>query len=119
MLEKAQHGIWPSKAPLGFESVDGPDKRRIIQSDPHSSLLIKKILEYYATGMYSLKETSIEAARIGLSHRKSGNKLTKSALYDILINPIYYGDYYWKGVLYSSRHQTIISKRLFDKVPGL
>lgn len=34
----------------------------------------------------------------------------------MLTNPIYYGDFYWKGILYNSVHEPIIIKELFDKV---
>lgn len=70
----------------------------------------------YADGIYSLKDACKVAADIGLRHRRSGNKLTKSALHDLLNNPIYYGDFYWKGILYNGSHEPVISKELFDKV---
>ena len=119
MLEKAQQGIWPSQAPIGFMNVEGPNKKRIIVIDEMLAPLVKRMFELYATGLYSTKELGTEATRIGLVHRKSGNKLGKSVLYDILNNPIYYGDFYWKGVLYNGTHTPIIDKELFDKVQSV
>jgi hypothetical protein len=116
MLEKAQQGIWPSSAPIGYLNVEGPNRKRIIVPDQANAPLIRQMFEFYAHGIHSLKDASKEAARIGLAHRKSRNKLTKSSLYDILTNPIYYGDFYWKGVLYNGTHEPIITKGLFDKV---
>ncbi|HIJ95560.1 MAG TPA: recombinase family protein [Desulfuromonadales bacterium] len=116
MLEKAQQGIWPSQAPIGFKNVEGPNRKRIVVQDEVLSPLVKKMFEMYATGLYSTKDLAKEATRIGLVHRKSGNKLGKAAMYDILNNPIYYGDFIWKGVLYNGTHEPIISKELFDKV---
>src|SRR6476646_2908504 len=34
MLEKAEQGIWPSFAPLGYRNIDGPDGKKIIAPDP-------------------------------------------------------------------------------------
>ena len=116
MLEKAQQGIWPSQAPIGFKNVEGPNKKRIIVQDEVRAPLVKRMFELYATGLYSTKDVAKEAARIGLVHRKSGSKLGKAVMYDILNNPIFYGDFYWKGVLYNGTHEPIISKELFDKV---
>ena len=116
MLEKARQGIWPSQAPIGFANVEGPNRKRIIVQDPVLAPLVRRLFELYATGMYSAKDLSKEAANIGLAHRKSGNKLAKSVVYDILNNPIYYGDFYWKKILYNGNHEPIISKELFDKV---
>lgn len=116
MLEKAQQGVWPSQAPIGFANVEGPAKKRIIIQDPVLAPLVKRLFELYATGMYSTSELSKEAAKIGLVHRKSDRKLTKAVIWDILNNPIYYGDFYWKGVLYNGTHKPIITKELYDNV---
>ena len=116
MLEKAQQGVWPSQAPIGFANIEGPAKKRIIIQDPVLAPLVKRMFELYATGMYSTNELSKEAAKIGLVHRKSRRKLTKAVMWDILNNPIYYGDFYWKGVLYNGTHEPIITKELYDNV---
>ena len=116
MLEKAQQGLWPSSAPVGYLNVEGPNRKKIIQPDPVRAPLIKLMFEFYAKGNNSLKDAGEEASRIGLAHRKSGNKLNKSALYDVLTNPIYYGDFHWMGITYNGTHEPIITKELFDKV---
>ena len=116
MLEKARQGIWPSFAPIGFMNVEGPSGKRIIVQDEVLAPLVARMFEMYATGLHSMKDLCREAERIGLVHRKSGRKLTKSAMYDLLNNPIYYGDFYWKGILYNGNHTPIISKYLFEKV---
>src|SRR6266853_1441631 len=55
MLEKAQQGIWPSYAPLGYLNVVGPEGKRVIQPDPELAPIIAQLFERYATGMYSLR----------------------------------------------------------------
>ena len=101
MLEKAQQGMWPSQAPIGFLNIEGPNRKRIIVKGPELDPLVRKIFELYATGMYSIQELAKEAAKIVHVHRKSFNKLAKSSINGILNNPIFYGDFYWKGIIYN------------------
>jgi DNA invertase Pin-like site-specific DNA recombinase len=50
MLEKAEQGIWPSFAPLGYRNLDGPDGKKIIAPDPDVAPIISKLFDWYATG---------------------------------------------------------------------
>ena len=34
MQEKAEQGIWPTKTPLGYRNITGPDGKKIIATDP-------------------------------------------------------------------------------------
>ena len=40
MLEKAEQGIWPSFAPLGYLNVAGPNGKRMIEPDPNLAPII-------------------------------------------------------------------------------
>ena len=51
--EKAEQGIWPSYAPLGYVNVDGTNGKRTIQPDPQLVPVIRKMFEWYSTGEYS------------------------------------------------------------------
>src|SRR5215471_4386731 len=53
MLEKAEQGLWPSFAPLGYVN-----EGRTIIPDPAVAPIIRKIFEWYATGEYSLAEVT-------------------------------------------------------------
>jgi site-specific DNA recombinase len=115
MLEKADQGIYPSFAPIGYINVDNNGKRHI-QPDPIISPLIRILYEWYATGNYSLLEVTKKAQAEGLTYRKTGAKLHKSIVHKILTNPIYYGDFDWAGRRYRGNHHPIVSKGLFDRV---
>ena len=67
MQEKAEQGIWPTKTPLGYRNVDGPDGKRIIAVDPEVAPLVARLFERYATGTLSLKDAPARCARRGLS----------------------------------------------------
>jgi site-specific DNA recombinase len=49
MLEKAEQGIYPSFAPLGYVNVDNEGKR-YIQPDLAIAPLIRTLYEWYASG---------------------------------------------------------------------
>jgi DNA invertase Pin-like site-specific DNA recombinase len=65
MQEKAEQGIWPTKTPLGYGNITGPDGKKIIASDPAIAPLIAKLFEWYARGDISLKEVARQGARGG------------------------------------------------------
>src|SRR5215467_5527161 len=56
MQEKAEQGIWPTVAPLGYRNVVGPDGKKIIEPDPEAAPIIVRLFECYASGMLSLKD---------------------------------------------------------------
>src|SRR5271166_4699380 len=58
MLEKAEQGIWPSFAPLGYRNVAGSDGKKIITPDPALSPIVVRLFEWYARGNLSLKEAA-------------------------------------------------------------
>jgi site-specific DNA recombinase len=61
LQEKVEQGIWPTKAPLGYRNVTGPDGKKVIVADPDIGPLIARLFETYATGTMSLKDATREA----------------------------------------------------------
>ena len=99
MQEKAEQGIWPTKTPLGYRNVIGPDGKKIIATDPAIAPLIAKLFDWYARGDISLKEAAVKAREAGLTHRKSGAKVPVSTVHTILRNRLYTGWFEWNGKL--------------------
>lgn len=54
----------------------------------------------------------------GLRSRQ-GKKVVTSRIYDMLIEPYYYGYFVWKGDLYQGKHQPLITKEVYDKNQSL
>src|SRR5215472_1074414 len=75
MQEKAEQGIWPTGAPLGYRNVLGPDGKKTIATDPAIAPLIVKLFEWYARGDISLKEAARKAQAAGLVYPRSGAKV--------------------------------------------
>ncbi len=117
--EKAEQGIWPTKTPLGYRNVTGPDGRKVIAIDPDVAPIVSKLFEWYATGQYALKEVAKKARAAGLVYRKSGNLVPTSTVHTILRNRLYTGWFEWNGKLYQGRHEPLVSAELWERVQGV
>ena len=110
--EKAAQGMWPHRAPVGY--VNDIVKHTIVP-DPEKALLVRELFEEYATGQVSLKELARRARASGLFSRNS-QVINKAGIHRILTNPIYCGEFVWKGKRYLGTHEPIITRDLFDTV---
>jgi DNA invertase Pin-like site-specific DNA recombinase len=116
MQEKAEQGIWPTKTPLGYRNIVGPDGKKIISTDPDVAPIVSKLFEWYASGRYSLQEAATKARGAGLVYRKSGAKVPVSAVHSILRNRLYTGQFYWNGKLIQGKHEPLVSAELWGRV---
>ena len=118
-MEKARQGHWPARAPLGYRNTMGPDGKRIIEPDPERAHHVAQVFEWYATGNYSVTAITAKAAAAGLVTRDSRKPLPRSMVHAILRNPIYMGEFDWKGVRYPGAHQPLVSKTLWEDVQSV
>ncbi|WP_433942262.1 recombinase family protein [Brevundimonas diminuta] len=116
MLEKAEQGLWPTVAPIGYLNVEGPNGKKIITIDPALGPLVQRLYEWYSTGQYSLKDVSKKARLAGLTYRKSGAPIGVSTVHTILRNRIYTGAFEWLGKVYQGSHAPLISEDLWSAV---
>jgi DNA invertase Pin-like site-specific DNA recombinase len=72
MLEKAEEGIWPRRAPLGYRNTVSTEGKKVIELDPETADLVRQLFAWYATGHYSLAEVTTMARRAELRYRRSG-----------------------------------------------
>jgi site-specific DNA recombinase len=119
MQEKAEQGIWPTVAPLGYQNVVGPDGKKIIEPDPNSAPLIARLFEWYATGALSLKEVAEKARAAGLVYRKSGAPVPVSTVHTTLRNRLYAGEFKWNGHVYLGKHQPLVTRELWERVQSV
>ena len=116
MTEKAAEGVWPTKAPLGYRNVLGPDGKRAIEPDPEISPIIQQVFDWYGTGRYSLNEIAAMARDAGLRFRGTEANVPRSTLHKILRSPIYQGDVQWSGRTYQGVHKPLVSRQLWAHV---
>ena len=116
MTEKAEQGLWPSNAPLGYRNVTGPDGKKTIVPDESIAPIIRSLFEWYARGDISIREATKKARAAGLVFRKSGGRIPGSTVAKILRNRIYTGRFDWDGKTYQGRYEPIISADLWEQV---
>src|SRR2546430_513044 len=119
MQEKAEQGIWPTKTPLGYRNITGPDGKKIIAVDPALSPIVAQMFEWYARGDISLKEAARKAHAAGLLYPKSGAKVPVSTVHTILRNRLYTGWFEWNGKLIQGKHEALVSVELWERVQGV
>lgn len=117
--EKAEQGIWPSKAPLGYKNVVGIDGKKIIIPDPAYAPLIAQLFEWYAPGILSLKEVSEKARAAGIVNRRTGAPMPVSNIHVLLRNRLFTGDFDWNGRRYKGKHQPLVTRELWQRVQDI
>ncbi|WP_380871852.1 hypothetical protein ACFB49_28030 [Sphingomonas sp. DBB INV C78] len=116
MLEKAEQGIWPTFAPLGYVNVMGPLGKKVITIDPDIGPLVTRVFEWFESGQYSLKEVTQLAVRAGLRYRKSGKPVGVSTINTMLRSRIYTGSFEWLGKLYKGSHTPLTTFATWSNV---
>jgi hypothetical protein len=107
MREKAEEGIYPGRAPIGYRNNS---LTRSIDVDSERAPMVQRFFELYASGDYSLF-TLRSAVLDELSLR-----LSRSYYEKILKNRFYLGYFVWQGVEYKGTHEPLIAAHLFDRV---
>jgi site-specific DNA recombinase len=119
MQEKAEQGIWPTKTPLGYRNILGPDGKKAIALDPAVAPIVAKLFDWYASGGISLKEAAKKAQAAGLVYVQSGSKVPVSTVHTILRNRLYAGQFEWNGKLIQGKHEPLVSIDLWERVQGM
>jgi site-specific DNA recombinase len=107
MTEKANQGIWPSFAPLGYKNVEGPNGKRVIIPDGDLAPMVRRLFELCATGRYSIKQLGSLAREERLTGR-GDRPMPTSTVHKILRNRVYSGDFEWDGNRYHGTHDPIV-----------
>jgi site-specific DNA recombinase len=115
LQEKAEQGIYPSAAPMGYKNnpVTGA-----IDLDPVRAPFIARMFELYATGICSTPMLTKMINSEGFRNKR-GNPSGDAAIYSFLTNPFYYGVFRWQGRIFKGSHEPLVSKEIFDRVQAL
>ena len=111
--EKIRRGVWHGKAPLGY--FNHPTLRTV-EPDPQTFPKVKRILEMFATGRYSLTAIQREMAAVGLVGKLCNKPLPLSSIGNVFRNHFYYGVFFHKGEMHQGAHAPMISKPTFDDI---
>ena len=112
LREKAEQGYYPERPPVGY--MRKPNlKRAYLQINPDKAPLIKRVFELYSTGLYSYTTLAKQLREEGFSISPSV-KVGRCNVEDILNNPIYIGDFIFKGKrYYNAKHDPIVSREIY------
>jgi site-specific DNA recombinase len=110
MREKAEQGIYPGRAPLGYRNNRAD---RTIEVHPESAALVHRIFELYASGRYSLSQLKKAV------QTENGKHISRAYLHAILTNPFYVGSFLWGGNLYRGTHPSFIEVDLYECVQAV
>ncbi len=112
LMEKIKRGEYASLAPLGYIN---DTRTKLVVVDKKRAKVVREAFELYAQNNSRLEDIGIFFAKHGIITR--GKKpFTRDKVAWILSNPFYYGLFKYAGEFYEGKHQTIITKKLFDKV---
>ncbi len=115
---KAEMGLWPCFAPLGYLNQGRMEGKCHIIVDQLRAPVIKQMFEKMGDNGWSGRKI-YHWLRFEINFKTRGNKpLALSGIYRILDNPIYYGmiEYPRKSGKWSQgKHKPLISKALFEK----
>ena len=107
MREKAEEGIYPGRAPIGYRNDTAA---RTIEVDPDKAPIVRRIFKLYGTGQYSLSTLRTAViAEIGL-------RLSRGYLETVLKNVFYLGRFIWQGVEYKGTHTPLVDPGSFQRV---
>lgn len=112
LAQKVREGGYPRMAPVGYKNNLNT---RTIEVDPEVAPTIIKLFEWFSTGKYSLVELRQKAKQEGYLDNLTSYKASKSSIYRLIQNPVYYGKIPFKGELYDGKHEPLISEALFFK----
>ncbi len=115
LAERVRRGEYPAAPPLGYAR---DYKTRHMAPDTEVAPFVKKAFTLYAEGHQTVKTIAKQLHKDGF-RSKLGNKVGKSTIYRILTNPIYTGQFRWKGEPHQGVHDPIVSHALFDTVGNL
>lgn len=124
MSEKAKNGGTISRAPLGYLNIRQVDDKgreeRTVALDEERAPLIKVAFEEYATGNWTVEDLAEHLAACGLTSRATprvpSSPITRTVLYNILVNPYYKGVVTYRGVEHTGAHRPLVSANTWQMV---
>ena len=118
MKAKAEAGLYPSVAPLGYKNTANANGVKIIVRDTKTAPLVEMIFNKYSLGGMAIKEIASNLYENGL-RTKRGKRLSNSTIHRMLRNPIYRGKFLWKGIEYQGKHEPLVTSALWFSVQDM
>jgi site-specific DNA recombinase len=111
IVEKLQSGGWCGRAPYGYKMVDGK-----LYIDDERAPFVRRAFELYATGFYSLQALRKVLIDEGYTYQPATPRVPTTQLHNILHNPLYIAENYYRGEVIDMNHEPLISRELWYEV---
>lgn len=111
--EAVSQGYWLSRIHYGYKRTNDSKKLKI---NTETAPFIIRAFNLYAEGNLSLDALRNRLYDEGFIYKSNSPKVLKGTLEKMLKNPIYMGNFLYKGTLYKGNHEPLIDAELFDKV---
>ncbi len=112
--EKLAQGWLPCRPKPGYKTV-GERGHKIHVPDEAKAPIMRKHLELYSTGEYSVEKLANLMFEAWL-RSSTGGRIYKSRIHQLLKDPFYIGKIYWGGQVYQGSHEPLITQEIFDKI---
>ena len=117
---KAEMGWFASRLPIGY-MCDPINKKglREVLVDPDRFPLVRKMFDRMLTGSYTPPKILKEATEDWGLRTIKGHKLSRSRIYHLFTNTLYYGEFEFpkgSGNWYQGKHKPMISMDEFDRI---
>ena len=118
--KKAQLGIFPGPAPLGYKNDKYAEKgNKTISIDEEQFKMIRRMVEVMLTGVYTPPKIREMANEEWGYRTPKGKKLGRSTIYRIFTNPFYYGRFEYplgSGIWIDGTHTPLMNVEEYDKI---
>lgn len=112
---KCEAGWRPENAPIGYINRLSENRIAYVDIDTERSPIIKEMFERVANQGQSGRTIKYWLDKKGFLG-KVGKRMALCEVYRVLRNTFYYGEFTFGGKFYKGKHESIITKELFDKV---
>ena len=116
MISKAEKGIFPSRAPLGYKNeIFGRQGENRIFVDEERFKIVRALWDLLLSGKYTVGEiTKIAQEDYKLTGMK-GFPICDGVLYKMFGNHFYYGKFLWQKKIWNGTHTSMITEEEFKK----
>lgn len=113
---KAEKGWLPGRAPVGYSNNKFKEKgAKDIVKDPNQFPIVRKMWDMLLTGNYSVQRIYETATNEWGLRMHNGKPLSRSKAHELFINPFYYGNFFYGGVLHKGNHEPMITEEEFNQ----
>ncbi|MEX0652427.1 MAG: recombinase family protein [Candidatus Paceibacterota bacterium] len=118
LMEKGEQGWYPGTHKAGYQAIRPDGSRRAIwiidKSEKSEAPYIKKLFDLYVNTTNSAEKCRDILYEEGWTRR--GKKVTKNAIFGLLADPFFCGDFLYKGKLYrNANHEPLVSREVWDR----